>query len=165
MNMATNQKGFLLIEAMVAVLIFSLGVLGMVAMSGTAVSAQSDSRYRTMASSLADEIAGKIALSVDRTNDTTLRTSVLTFQHQATGAPETCAFSGGASLAPQVIAWAAKAHAVGAGLPGLPGASATSQQIVVDNSATGFNRVEITVCWKAPSDTAMRRHTLVTYIN
>ncbi|MGH8798299.1 MAG: type IV pilus modification protein PilV [Caldimonas sp.] len=164
--MATNQKGFLLIEAMVAVLIFSLGVLGMVAMSGTAVSAQSDSRYRTMASSLADEIASKIALSVDRTNDTTLLTSVLTFQHQATEVvPGSCIFSGGASLDPQVIAWAAKAHTVGAGLPGLPGASATSQQIVVDNSATGFNRVQITVCWKAPSDTAMRRHTLVTYIN
>ena len=28
-----------------------------------------------------------------------------------------------------------------------------------------FNRVVITLCWKTASDTAWRRHTLVTYIN
>ena len=43
---------------MVAILIFALGILGLVAMGGTAVTTQSDAQYRTEASSLADAIAG-----------------------------------------------------------------------------------------------------------
>ena len=45
-----RQRGFFLIEAMVAMLIFALGILGLVAMGGTAVASQSDAQYRTEAS-------------------------------------------------------------------------------------------------------------------
>ena len=48
--------------------------------------------------------------------------------------------------------------------PGLPGATAANQQIFIDG-AGNFNRVVITLCWKTASDTAWRRHTLVTYVN
>ena len=54
---ARRQGGFFLIEAMVAILIFALGILGLVAMGGTAVSSQSDAQYRTEAAGLADSIA------------------------------------------------------------------------------------------------------------
>jgi hypothetical protein len=67
------QGGFFLIEAMVAILIFALGILGLVAMGGTAVSSQSDAQYRTEASTLADAIASEIALGIDRTNEATRR--------------------------------------------------------------------------------------------
>ena len=60
------QGGFFLIEAMVAILIFALGILGLVAMGGAAVSSQSDAQYRTEASSLADAIAGEIAIGINR---------------------------------------------------------------------------------------------------
>jgi hypothetical protein len=53
----------------------------------------------------------------------------------------------------------------GPGLPGLPNAGAANQQILIDTTATGFNRVQITVCWQGPNDQAMRHHTLVTYVN
>jgi type IV pilus assembly protein PilV len=159
------QTGFLLIEAMVAVLIFALGILGMVAMGSTSVSAQSDARYRTAAANLADEIASKIALNVDRTSSATMQASVINFQHQPGPGIDNCTFTGAASGQAAVVTWAAKTYTVGAGLPGLPGSDATHQQILVDNTNTGYNRVAITVCWKAPVDAAMRRHTLVTYIN
>ncbi|MEO7057249.1 MAG: type IV pilus modification protein PilV [Caldimonas sp.] len=161
--MKNRQDGFFLIEAMVALLIFALGILGMVAMGSTAVSSQSDARYRTAAANLADEMASTIALNVDRTSAAATQASVATFTNLPSGAP--CTFSGSASLLAAVTAWRNKASTVGANLPGLPGASNTQQQIVVDNSATGFNRVEITVCWQAPTDSAMRHHTLVTYVN
>ena len=61
-----QQSGFFLVEAMVALLIFALGILGLVAMGGTAVSTQSDAQYRTVASSLADAIAGQLALGINR---------------------------------------------------------------------------------------------------
>ena len=158
------QRGFLLIEALIAVLIFSLGVLGMVAMSGTAIGAQSDARYRTDAARLADDMASNIALGVDRTTEDTLRASLAAFQHLPGGAA--CAFSGDASVSPAVTTWLSQVTATAS--PGLPGSTSSSQQISISNTVAGFNRVEITLCWKAPGTpdtTAMRRHTLVTYVN
>jgi type IV pilus assembly protein PilV len=159
------ETGFFLIEAMVAVLIFALGILGMVAMGSAAVGAQSDARYRTDAEALTDEMASTIALSVDRSSDAALQASVLTFQHQPTGAPASCAFSGAPSAVASVGIWAGRAYTVGAGLPGLPGADATEQQILVTSTAQVKNQVQITVCWKSPTDSVARHNTLTTYIN
>lgn len=161
-----RQRGFLLIEALIAILIFSLGILGMIAMGGTAIGAQSDANYRTDATRLTEDIANTIALNVDRTDAVLLSASLAPFQHQATGVG--CAFSGTASTDPMVTAWLSKVTTPGVGLPGLPGTIAAGQQIIVTNSAGSYNRVEITVCWKdpgTPAGTAMRRHTLVTYVN
>lgn len=161
MKNARQQGGFLLIEGMIAILIFVLGILGLVAMGGTAMSSQSDARARTDAAALADSIANTIVLNVDRAN---VATSLNTFAHQPAGT-DCGGFSGAASTQPDVVAWLARVTTTGTGLPGLPGATTANQQIAVDTSAGGFNRVTITVCWQAPTDTAMRKHTLVTYVN
>jgi type IV pilus assembly protein PilV len=145
-----------LIEALVAILIFSLGILGLVAMGATAVSSQSDAQYRTEASSLADSIAGEIALGINRTGSPAVKAaSLAAFAHQPT--PGACVFGGPATAAPGVAALLARAAAV------MPGATNVNQQIIVDTA--NFNRVEITLCWKTASDGFWRRHTLVTYVN
>jgi type IV pilus assembly protein PilV len=161
------QGGFMIIEALIAILIFSLGILGMIAMGGTAIGAQSDARYRTDASRLAENLASRIAIGVTRTADAKdLADSLLKYAHHPDGT-QCGEFTGddGDSL---VTAWAAEAKTVGPGLPGLPGVTAKSTQVKIDNTVTGFNRVEITVCWRDPTtaaSAAMRRHTLVTYVN
>ena len=168
MRKPQQQGGFLVIEALIAILIFSLGILGLVAMGSTAIGAQSDARFRTDAAALADEIANRIAVSVARDlnpvtgPDLVLQASLATFAHLPAGAagPAGCPFNGAPSAQPVVMAWAAD---VLAGPRRLPGATATSQQILVDT--VNFNRVDITICWQTPNDQAMRRHTLVTYIN
>jgi type IV pilus assembly protein PilV len=167
---SSRQQGFMLIEALIAILIFTLGILGMIAMGGTAIGAQSDARYRTDAARLTENIANTIALNADRSNPNdplVMQTSLAPFQHQPSGT--TCgAFSGTASANALVTDWVAEVMTTGAGLPGLPGASAAGQQIVITNSAAGFNKVEVTVCWRdpgTPSGTAMRRHTFVSYVN
>lgn len=165
------QRGFFLIEAMVAILIFALGILGLVAMGGTAVSSQSDAQYRTEASSLADAIAAQIALGVVRTNEATKAASLANFAHQPTPVPTTvpapCSFAGPPALtaltAPSVFPLLQRAANMTAS-PGLPGATDVNQQIFIDGAGT-FNRVVITLCWKTASDSAWRRHTLVTYVN
>ena len=95
-----QQRGFFLIEAMVAILIFALGILGLVAMGGTAVSSQSDAQYRTEASSIADAIAGEIALGIDRTTEASKVATLAAFAHQPSPDPSTlpapCAFTGAA---------------------------------------------------------------------
>lgn len=165
---ARRQRGVFLIEALVAILIFSLGILGMIAMGATAVSAQSDAQYRSDADGLANEIASQIALKVDRGLSTDsaavraskLQTSLLDFAHQPAG--DNCVFSGDPSSKAAVTEWIDKVKAVGSGLPGVEDSSV---QIAVSNNAANFNQVVITICWKAPTDKAMRKHMLVTYVN
>lgn len=155
------QQGFFLIEALVAILIFALGILGLVAMGGTAVSSQSDAQYRTEATGLADAIASEINLNVDRTSALTTQASLAVYSHQATGT--NCAFTGPVTTNASVLAIAYRAG--NSGGVGLPGATTASQQIVIGDPATTFNRVEITLCWQTANDVAPRRHTLVTYVN
>jgi type IV pilus assembly protein PilV len=159
-NQMDQQRGFVLIEAMIAMLIFSLGILGMVAMGGTAVSAQSDAQYRTEAANLANEISSTIALNVGPSGSPTYLTNLNSFQHQPGG---TCgAFTGAPSANADVLAWISKASGAGSGLPG---ATATSQQIIVTLPPVEPGRVDITVCWRAPSDAVWRKLSLVTYVN
>ncbi len=164
-----RQRGFFLIEAMVAILIFALGILGLVAMGGTAVSSQSDAQYRTEASSIADAIAGEIALGIDRTSEATKQATLAGYAHMPSPVPTTvpapCSFTGAAIdgvAHPGVQALLDRASS--GGPLGMPGATAANQQIFVD-AVGNFNRVVITLCWKTAADTAWRRHTLVTYIN
>jgi type IV pilus assembly protein PilV len=155
------QNGFFLIEALLSILIFSLGILGMVAISVRAMDARADAEYRTDAARFADEIASLITLNVDRSTPALTQSSLAAFAHQPTGTA--CGgFSGTASSIPFVTAWLGRLTAA---RTGLPGAVSTGQQIVVSTAATDFNRVTINLCWQAPSDTAVRRHTLITYVN
>ena len=159
-----GERGFMLIEALVAILIFSLGVLGLVALGGTAVGAQSDAQYRTEASNLADAIASEIALNVDRTNNgANIAASLDAFRHQAGGAA--CVFTGQPTTNANVQALLDRA-ANAAGVPGLPGAGAEQQQILVQNAPGAYNKIEITLCWRTANDNgAWRRHSYVTYVN
>jgi type IV pilus assembly protein PilV len=157
------QGGFFLIEAMVAILIFALGILGLVALGGTAVASQSDAQYRTEASTLADAIAGEMALNVVRTNAGAAFASLAQFSHHETKNGE-CDFSGDDATNLIVKGIIDRAANQVPGVPGLPGASTAMQRVLVAPAGT-FNRVEITLCWKAPADQAPRKHTLVTYIN
>ena len=169
---ARRQGGFFLIEAMVAILIFALGILGLVAMGGTAVSSQSDAQYRTEAAGLADSIASEIALSITRTDQTTKASTLATFAHQPdpppTTTPPPCEFDTSEAIAAtpttQGVVNLLNRAANLASAPGMPGAGAAQQQIFID-TADGFNRVVITLCWRTASDGAWRRHTLVTYVN
>jgi type IV pilus assembly protein PilV len=61
-----REGGVMLLEALIAILIFSIGILGLVAMQGLAISAVSDAKYRSDASFLANQIMAQIW--VDRGN-------------------------------------------------------------------------------------------------
>jgi type IV pilus assembly protein PilV len=162
------QRGVFLLEALIAILIFSLGVVGMMAMAGASVTAQSDAEYRSEAANMADQIASQIALKVDRSN---LAASLATFSHQPSPAPATpaaCLYTGAAVSAadPTVLALVSAAGNSPSG-GGLPFATLAQQQIYVETGAGNFNRVTITLCWQSPNDSnhVWRHHTLVSYVN
>lgn len=163
---ASVQSGFFLLEALIGVLVFAVGVLAMVALATTAVSVQADAQYRSEAMNLAERISSDIWTGVVRSqvvvNGASMSevdtTSLAAFQQDPT-VTSSCTFTGGDSSNAAVVAWR---NAVRASLPG----SASGMQRIAVNSAAGAgNQVTITICWQAPSDNKKREYTLVTYVN
>ncbi len=58
MSSNAAAKGFMLIEALVALLIFAFGVLGLVGLQASMTKAQSTAKYRADASFLAQQVLG-----------------------------------------------------------------------------------------------------------
>jgi type IV pilus assembly protein PilV len=54
------QQGFMLLEALVAILIFSIGILSLVGMQATATKYSTDARFRSTASYLANQRIAEI---------------------------------------------------------------------------------------------------------
>jgi type IV pilus assembly protein PilV len=159
----TVQSGMALLEALIGILIFSIGILAMVAMQAASVSAVADAQYRIEAVNAANQLLSQIWVNIDRTSAVSTQTSLLTFEHQTGGAPATCDFSGAPATNAAVTAWLSHLNTGRGGGPLLPGAQSTMQQIEVDTGVN--NRVTITLCWQAPGDTTPRRHTMVAYVN
>lgn len=166
--MKKSQHGMMLIEALIAILIFSLGVLGMVAMGSVAIAGQSDAQYRTEAANYANEIASQISVDM-APGAASYAVSLPDYAHQP-AAGGYCSFAGAASGKQIVSDWVNRVAGITDPKRGLPGATLTSQQIMVDTTpGSGFNRVTITICWQPPSSRAvafapMHQYQLVTYI-
>jgi type IV pilus assembly protein PilV len=59
-NAPKPQQGVMLIEALIGILIFSIGILAMLGMQAVAMQATIDAKYRSEASYLANQIIGTI---------------------------------------------------------------------------------------------------------
>lgn len=66
MRLARSQAGVMLIEALIGILIFSIGILALIGMQGAAIRNTTDARYRSEASFLANQVIGQ--MWVDRAN-------------------------------------------------------------------------------------------------
>jgi type IV pilus assembly protein PilV len=162
--MRAFQSGIALLEALIGILIFSLGILAMVAMQAASVNAVADAQYRIEAVNAANQLLAQMWVNVDRTSAATVQASLLSFEHQTSGAASSCAFSGDPADSPAVVAWLNHLNTGGpGGAPLLPGATAAMQQVAIDTGVN--NRVTITLCWNAPNDAVPHRHTLVAYVN
>ena len=130
-----RQGGSALIEALVAVLVFSFGILALVSMQTAAIKSTADAKYRADASFLANQIVGQMwgvdpAVLADFVN----------------GPAVAAACSVGATAATNEIAedWLASLEDL------LPGADANRQTILFD--ADGV--LTVRVCWLDKSDRA-----------
>jgi type IV pilus assembly protein PilV len=151
-----------LIESMIAILIFSMGILALLGMFTSAVSRTTDSQYRVEAANHANRILGQIWANVDRSTAANFAATLAAYQHKPNGA--NCSFSGAASANADVTAWVTAITAAGTGLPGASStANASTNQILVDTA--NMNRVTVTVCWRAPGDAYAHRHVVVANIN
>ena len=130
------QRGATLLEAMVGILIFSLGILALVGMQALAIKQVNDAKYRADASFFANQIIGEMWVN---------RTNLGTYAYAGGGSP------------PAVLAnWVS---AVQSGLPGIT--SGTNQPTV----AVAGTTVTVTVRWQPPAATAAHNHVTIAYIN
>lgn len=154
-----RQKGVMLLEALIGILIFSVGILAMVGIQAAAFSASADAKNRADAAAYASDVISRIWMSVDRSSDANLITSLNNFQLNTGGSD--CNFTGGQADNTNTVVtqWVS---AVTDSATGLLGATAGMQQIAV--STADLNRVTVTVCWQTPQDATRRRHQVISYV-
>ena len=170
-----RQRGSFMLEALIGILLFFMGVLTMIALQASSIAIQSDSQYRTEAGNLVEQILGQINLNSRTANGDVNAVALAGFAHQPTGGTTTCRllasdgnanndccnFSGLASANALVTAWVASATTNAA--TRLPGSTSAMQQIVVDTATS--NQVTVTVCWQGPKDARPRFHRVIAYVN
>jgi len=130
-----REGGFTLMELLIAVLVFSLGVLVLVSLQSNAVRLSTDARDRGTATFLADQLLARMLISD--------RTTAASFAHNPSGGA--CNSSGGASSNATVTAWLAEVAAQ------LPNAASASQQIIVTPNDLTFE-VTVRLCWQNGND-------------
>jgi type IV pilus assembly protein PilV len=160
---AAKQRGLLLIEVLIALLLFAVGILGLVKAMTVSQVAQTDAQFRSDAAKHATDIVQAIWMAAPRgATKASFATSLADFNHQPVDGASACTFSGTVSTRPEVVAWV---NQVRTGSNRLPGALDTMQQISIDTTAAGRNKVVVVLCWKGPTDTVARRHIYTAYVN
>lgn len=140
MNMRKQQSGAFLLEALIAILIFSMGILAIVGLQAASIKASGDAKYRSDASLLANQLIGQMWVS-DRI-PATLKTNFETDGDD-------------------YDTWADDVEAT------LPGVADNPPTVVIE-PVVGPNdtssMVTITVFWKAPSESTVHEYSVVTQI-
>lgn len=153
-----SQTGSMLLEGLIALLIFSMGILAIVGMQAAAVKASSDAKYRSDAGLLANELIGRMWIS-NRTQ-ATLQTA---FASPSGTAYQTWAWAGTDTVHPGTQA----APAAGTVLQTLPGAKANLPTITitpVTSTSVASSLVTVTIYWQAPNESTRHNYVAVAQI-
>lgn len=127
-----GQSGVMLLEALIAILVFALGVLALVGLQTLSIKQSSEAKYRADAVLLANELIGQMWVT-DR--------SFATLNGQFT--------PGGAAYQ----AWVNRIAANNM-LPGVGDNPPAVQVVPIGAAVPPSNRVTVTVSWKAPNEPA-----------
>lgn len=66
MRAIKHQAGVMLIEALIGILVFSIGILALLGMQGAAIKNTTDAKYRSEAAYLASQIVGQMWVDLDQ---------------------------------------------------------------------------------------------------
>lgn len=129
------QRGIVILEGLIAILIFSLGILGIVGLLAASIRNNASAKYRTDASMLANQVVGQMWVA------NKVNTSLKTNFESPNGAG--------------YAAWKTDVANV------LPGAEANAPTIEIDAD----NVATINIRWQAPGEAAAHSYVLVARIN
>ena len=143
-----RQRGVMLIEALIAILIFSIGILAVVGMQSVAIKSVTESKYRSEAAFLANEL----------------------ISNMWTDAGNVCQYAYPSSSYAKLVNWVAKVDAT------LPGTTVTRPKVTVTPTApaacpgTAPNgaSVQIELFWQLPEEASAglppRKHMVIASI-
>ena len=168
-----TQKGVMLLEALIAILIFSLGVLGVVAMQASAISASRDAHYRGIAAQLADELIGQMWAG-DRSGPALqdmFQGSAGFVSANAASSAQFCSDHPATDGLGYCRWFNMRVLATGDTHSGLPGVAANPPVVVVTPGVVGnltmprtSSMVSITIRWTAPNDNVAHSYRVVAQI-
>lgn len=138
-----RQSGVFLLEGLIAILIFSLGILGIIGLQAKSLQQVTDAKYRIDAANLADQLVGAMWIDSRATADLT--------GHYASPDGD------------KYLAWA---NTVAASLPGVGvgDVAKPAVSVVGDASDTSKSQVTIEIFWANPGDGVKHRFVSVTQI-
>ena len=139
-----GQSGVMLLEALIGILIFSLGILAMVGMQSVAIRLATDSRERAEASNLANQLIGQMWVN---------RVALASYQ-----------YSGSGSAPAALTSWIAQVNAA------LPNAATSPPIVTVGASpwaagASVGTQTTVTLRWSSPTDPTVHQYVMTAYIN
>lgn len=141
-TIANRQAGALIIEALISIVIFSIGILALVGLLSATTNKAGDAKYRADASLLANQLIGQMWAS-DRTQ------AVLQNNFSSPAGPA-------------YVAWASQVASA------LPGVTPTLMPTVAVSSVTATavpsSYITITMQWKAPTDAHPHRYVSIAQI-
>jgi type IV pilus assembly protein PilV len=133
-----NQKGAALIEALIAIIVFSIGIVGLMGIQAASVGAVSDTKIRQEASNVTQQLVGEMWSTLLRKND---GQPDLTYLASAYASPSGSAF----------VKWRDSAV-----YTRLPKSNTIPPTVLIANNG----EITITVSWQTPTDTSPRRYVL-----
>lgn len=133
---SVRQTGSYLLEALIAILIFSFGVLGLIGLLGSSIRITNDARYRSEAANLANAMIAEMWTMTSADADTKFG-------------------SGGTRL----VAWQDRAKAL------LPVPSSYEPTVVLSDGLSSESRtVVVTVYWQLPGESERHQHLMTAQI-
>lgn len=141
MRLRESQNGVMLIEALIGILIFSIGILALIGMQGVAMKNTNDAQFRSEAAFLVNEIVGQ--MWVDTNNLASYDTSVAT------------------AYAPRDD-WVTEVQTA---LPNAPAPTITVCPQSNPACAATSNQVSVTVKWQQPGDPQLHQLQVTSRVN
>ena len=138
-NLPNTQRGIVLIEGLIAILIFSMGILALMGLQAAQISHTNASKHRTDASYLADQIIGEMWAGGNNATLPGYACNPCTIAHAN----------------PAIVNWVTQIQANNL----LPGTLANPPTIVVNGQ-----QVTVTIFWKVPNEQTIHNYVTVTDI-
>jgi type IV pilus assembly protein PilV len=129
MRTLERERGVMLIEALIAILIFSIGILAVVGMQSIAIKNVTDAKVRSDAGFLTNELMAQIWTDAGNIN--------------------AYAYPGSGAVPPRLQGWMTRVNGR------LPGSTAVPPIIAVSGVTPVGGQVQITLRWQLPEETTL----------
>jgi len=152
-----RERGVMLIEALIAILIFSIGILAVVGMQSVAIKNVTESKHRSEAAFLAEELMAQMwidqNISPPPTQVNTSNVTFANYNYGGTGGPP-----------PRLAAWVDRVNKrlAGSTEPGV------MPKVTITNATASGATVKIELFWRLPEETSLglppHSHTVIASI-